>query len=268
MRNRAFVKVVLLGLFTFAFVPGLAGAASQGQDLTGMLASSAAERATAVSGAVINVSPASHDFGRVNVGGSSGNFDFTIQNIGDAQLNISAINHSNPSLGFSASAASLSIPAHSSTVLHTAYMPPSGSGGKSENVTIVSNADNGAFSVLLHGTANNAPTYTPAPNPSYDAFAYVEFTLGLSAHDGEGDLMSWSGSGLPVSAVLGKTSDTDSTGTSTASFDWTPNASDAGSHTITAHVSDGLITTNASFNVVVHADNRPPVANPGGPYNG
>ena len=52
MRNRAFLNVVLLGLLTFALAPGLAGAASQGQDLTGMLASSAAERAAAVSGPV------------------------------------------------------------------------------------------------------------------------------------------------------------------------------------------------------------------------
>src|SRR4026209_98998 len=107
MRNRAFLKVVLLGLLTFAFVPGLAGAASQGQDLTGMLASSAAERAVAVSGPIINVTPSSHDFGRVNVGSSSGNFDFTITNAGDATLNITSLNHSGS--GFSASAASLSL---------------------------------------------------------------------------------------------------------------------------------------------------------------
>src|SRR5882672_9744483 len=268
MRNRAFLKVVLLGLLTLAFVPGLAGAASQGQDLTGMLASSDAERATAVSGAVINVTAASHDFGRVNVGGSSPNFDFTIQNNGDAMLRISAVNHSSPTLGFSASAAADSVPAHSSAVLHTAYSPTSGSGGQSDNVTLVSNADNGSFSVLLHGIANNAPTFAPAPNPSYDAFAFVRFTVLISGHDSEGDLMSWSATGLPVGAVLGKTSDTDSTGTSTATFDWTPKASDGGVYTITVHVSDGLATTNASFNLTVHADNRPPVANPGGPYGG
>src|SRR2546422_2075058 len=99
MRNRAFLKVVLLGLLTFAFVPGLAGAASQGQDLTGMLASSAAERATAFSGPLISVTPTSHDFGRVNVGTSSGNFDFTVRNTGDATLTISAVNHSNASAG-------------------------------------------------------------------------------------------------------------------------------------------------------------------------
>src|SRR5256885_14600291 len=126
MRNRAFLKVVLLGLLTFAFVPGLAGAASQGQDLTGMLASSAAERATAVSGAVINVTPASHDFGRVNVGGSSGNFDLTINNTGEATLTISTITNSNSD--FSASAVSMSVPAHSSTTLHTSYHPTAGSG--------------------------------------------------------------------------------------------------------------------------------------------
>ena len=68
MRNRAFLKVVLLGLLTFALVPGLAGAASQGQDLTGMLSSSAAERATAVSPPLIDIQPSDFDFGRVNAG--------------------------------------------------------------------------------------------------------------------------------------------------------------------------------------------------------
>src|SRR6266550_7333694 len=112
MRNRAFLKVVLLGLLTFAFGPGLAGAASQGQDLTGMLASSAAERAIAVSGPIINVTPTSHEFGRVNVGTTSGTFDFTIQNnaTDGSTLHISAINHSGP--GFSASATSMTIVAH------------------------------------------------------------------------------------------------------------------------------------------------------------
>src|SRR6185503_19025416 len=133
MRNRAFLKVVLLGLLTFAFVPGLAGAASQGQDLTGMLSSSAAERAVAVSGPIISVTPSSHDFGRVNVGSSSGNFDFTVRNTGDATLTISSLGHSGS--GFTASAASLSLAPGASTLLHTAYSPVTGSGGQNDNVT-------------------------------------------------------------------------------------------------------------------------------------
>src|SRR6185503_8296410 len=109
MRNRAFLKVVLLGLLTFAFVPGLAGAASQGQDLTGMLSSSAAERAVAVSGPIIAVAPSSHDFGRVNAGGTSGNFDFTVSNnaTDGSTLHITSLTHSG--VNFTASASSLTI---------------------------------------------------------------------------------------------------------------------------------------------------------------
>src|SRR3954462_4832562 len=113
MRNRAFLKVVLLGLLTFAFVPGLAGAASQGQDLTGMLASSAAERAVAVSGPIISVTPSSHDFGRVNSGSSSGTFNFTVSNTGDATLNISGL--SGVSGGFSATLDATTLAAGGST---------------------------------------------------------------------------------------------------------------------------------------------------------
>src|SRR5437867_3393581 len=163
MRNRAFLNVVLLGLLTFALAPGLAGAASQGQDLTGMLASSAAERAAAVSGPVISVSPTAHNFGRVNVGGTSATFDFTIRNTGDATLTISALNHSNGTAGFNASAGTLprSITPGASAIMTTSYTP-NGSGPKSDNVTIVSNASNGNFLVLLQGTANNPP---PTANP-------------------------------------------------------------------------------------------------------
>src|SRR5215471_3956090 len=153
MRNRAFLKVVLLGLLTFAFVPGLAGAASQGQDLTGMLASSAAERAVAVSGPVISVAPHSNSFGRVNVGSSSGVFDFTISNVATdgSTLNVSSLTHSGP--GFAATPTSFSIPAGGSMLLHTQYAPTSGSGPQSDNVTINSDASNGPFTILLSGIA-------------------------------------------------------------------------------------------------------------------
>src|SRR6267378_4147157 len=210
MRNRAFLKVVLLGLLTFAFVPGLAGAASQGQDLTGMLASSAAERATAVSGPIINVTPTSHDFGRVNVGGSSGNFDFTISNnaTDGSTLHISALNHSGP--GFSASATSMTILAGGTATL------------QSDNVAIVSDASNGTFSVLLHGIANNAPVFNPALASDYNAPAFVNFSLTASATDQEGDGLSWSISSvppLPVGATFDGASGT---------LSWTPGSADAG----------------------------------------
>jgi len=262
MRNRAFLKVVLLGLLTFAFVPGLAGAASQGQDLTGMLASSAAERAVAVSGPIINVSPASHDFGRINVGSSSGNFDLTIQNnaTDGSTLHISAVNNSGT--GFSASASSLTIPAGGTAALHTAFAPASGSGAQSDNVQIVSDATNGAFSVLLQGVANNPPAFTPALASDYNASAFVAFSLTATATDPEGDPLSWSISSVPALPV-GATFNT-----ATGELDWTPGSADAGNYAVTITVSDGLDNTPGNFTLHVTSSNNPPVANPGGPYSG
>jgi len=259
MRNRAFLKVVLLGLLTFAFVPGLAGAASQGQDLTGMLSSSAAERAVAVSGPLISVSPASHDFGRVNSGSGSGNFDFTISNVGDATLTISSLGHSGSN--FTANAASLSIPAGGSTLLHTSYSAV-GSGAQSDNVTINSNANNGSFVVLLHGIANTAPVFSPALAADYSASAFVAFSLTASATDAEGDDIHWSIGSVP-SLPVGATFDGNS-----GALNWTPQASDAGDYAVTITVTDGLSSTPGSFTLHVTASNRPPVANAGGAYSG
>ncbi len=259
MRNSAFLKIVLLGLLTFVFVPGLAGAASQGQDLTGPLASSAAERATAVSGPVISVSPSSHNFGRVNVGATSGSFSFTISNTGDATLHISTVTHSGP--GFSATAGSLSVPAGLTTTLLTAYTA-SGSGPQSDNATIVSDATNGNFSVLLVGTANNAPVYSPPLAANYNAPAFLAFSLTASATDLEGDPLSWTIASVPALPV-GATFDG-----ATGTLSWTPGSADAGNYAVTITVTDGVASTPGNFTLQVTATNHPPVANAGGPYSG
>jgi PKD repeat protein len=260
MRNRAFLKVVLLGLLTFAFVPGLAGAASQGQDLTGMLASSAAERAVAVSGPIISVTPASHDFSRVNVGSSSGNFDFTIMNTGDATLNISSLSLVGDP-GFAGSAVSLSIPAGGSTLLHTSFTPAS-SGSKSTNLSINSNASNGTFSALLFGVGNTAPTFSPPLAASYNLSAHVAFSLTTSATDAEGDAVTYTIASVPALPV-GATFDGNS-----GAFSWTPNTADAGDYAVTVTASDGLASTPGTFTLHVTSTNNPPVANVGGPYSG
>src|SRR5947208_2991480 len=93
MSNRAVVRVALLGLLVFALAPGIAAAAGQGQDLTEMLASNAASQATAVSGPVIMVSPASLDYGVVN-NGSTRSLTLTIRNTGDATLHIASMVYS------------------------------------------------------------------------------------------------------------------------------------------------------------------------------
>ena len=262
MRNRAFLKVVLLGLLTFALAPGLAGAASQGQDLTGMLASSAAERATAASGPVISITPASRDFGRVNVG-VTGNFNFSVKNTGDATLTITAVNHSNPGVGFAASLGSLpvSLAPNGTATLMPSYTA-SGSGPHSDNVTLVSNANSGSPTILLLGTANNAPVFSPPLAANYSAAAFSAFSLTASATDAEGDLLSWTIGSVPALPV-GATFDG-----GTGTLDWTPNASDAGDYAVTITVSDGAASTPGSFGLHVTADNLKPTSNPGGPYFG
>src|SRR3990172_11598262 len=99
MRNHVFLKVALLGLLTFVLAPGIAGAAGQGQDLTGMLASSDAERAPAIvdpPGSKISVAPASVNFGIVNAGFSSGPYAVRITNTGNEVLDISSLSAPSP----------------------------------------------------------------------------------------------------------------------------------------------------------------------------
>ncbi|HEY2924484.1 MAG TPA: PKD domain-containing protein, partial [Candidatus Eisenbacteria bacterium] len=263
MRNRAFPGFVLLGLVTVAFLPGFADASGQGQDLAGMLASGAAERATAVSGPVIDISPPSHNFGRVNVGSSGGTFDFTVTNTGDADLHISGATESNPGTGFSLSSAVVpGTIAPGGTGLITVAWTAVGSGYVADNFLINCDATNGSFPILAYGMANNAPEFTPALLATYVADAFVPFSLTASAADPEGDLLDWSLTSLPVLPVG-------------ASFDHangtlalTPAPGDAGNYSVTINVADGLATTPGSFTLQIRALNSPPVANPGGPYKG
>src|SRR5258705_7088145 len=218
-----------------------------------------AVRATAVSGPAIEVSPTSHDFGRVNVGSSSPAFDFTISNSGDADLHISGLTPSDAAAGFTADAGALpaTIAPGGSRTLSSSFVPV-GSGPQSDNLAVVSDAGSGFFTIVLAGVANNAPVFNPALASTYSAVAFVPFTLTATADDPEGDELSWSVTGLPLGATFDG---------STGTLDW-PNPGPAGSHPMSISVSDGIATSSASFTVTVTADNSPPTANPGGPYNG
>ena len=219
-----------------------------------------AVRATAVSGPFIDVSPAFHDFGRVNVGESSGEFDFTLSNTGVGTLNISSLDHTAP--GFTMSAPPASIPEGGSVVLHASYAPQSGSGRQTDFVTIHCDAVNGNFIVLLVGTANNPPFFDPALAPEYDAYAFFPFSLTASATDPEGDALTWALTSVPP-LPIGATFD----GTNGA-LAWTPEFVDGGDYAVTITVSDGLTTIPSAFMLRAHAENRPPVAVPNGPYQG
>jgi len=72
MPTRSTLSVVFFAILAVASVPGTAAAADRARDFAGEVAANAAARAVAVSGPIISVSPASHDFGRVNAGDSGG----------------------------------------------------------------------------------------------------------------------------------------------------------------------------------------------------
>ena len=257
MLRRPLLKVIPLIVPILALVPGIAGAA---QDLAAQLATQAAARAVAVSGPLISISPGSHSFGRVNVGTSGGSFDFTVTNPGDADLHISAAVESNPGTGFTATIPGTIAPG--GTGLLTVTWTSTGSGGVTDNFSVQSDAANGPFVILVFGTANNPPQFTPPLQSTYFADAFTPFSLTASAVDPEGDAMDWSLTStppLPVGASFDHTN---------GALTWTPDPGDAGSYAVTISVTDGLATTAGPFTLQVRANDRPPVANPGGPYSG
>jgi PKD domain-containing protein/putative Ig domain-containing protein/flagellar hook capping protein FlgD/HYDIN/CFA65/VesB family protein len=252
------VRVIVLAL-SFHLVATAAAFASAGQDAR--LSSGLAARATAVSGPVISLSVSYHDFGRLNAGTSSGTFDITITNTGDAPLTIFALSHTKPGAGFEASIGSLpvTIPPEGSTLLTTSYTA-AGSGPVSDNVIIDSDAVNGDIPALLQGVSNTPPFFDPALASEYSATAFVAFSLTAGATDSEDDAMSWSIASvppLPVGATFEGT---------TGVLSWTPNPSDAGDYAVTITVDDGLAHTDGSFTLHALVTNNPPTADPGGPY--
>jgi hypothetical protein len=250
MRNRAFLKVALLGLLAVALVPGLAMASPAA------LSSESAARAAAVSGPIIFVSPLSNDFGTVNVGACSGPFIFTISNNGDADLNLSSVTSS--SGDFSAVVGSMGpIPPMGSTTLSVDFCPTMG-GPLMGTVDIMSDATNDPHvSVIVSGNGNTAPMLDPIGDKS--AFAFVNLSFDVTASDAEGDALDFSVLGLPVGATFDAGS---------GHFSWTPGPADAGAHPLTFAVSDGFASDSESITITVSAGNNPPVSNPGGPYQG
>ncbi|HEU4723731.1 MAG TPA: PKD domain-containing protein [Candidatus Eisenbacteria bacterium] len=246
MRNRASLKVALLGLLALALVPGLAMASPAA------MSSESAARATAVSGPVISVSPLSYDFGVVNVG-SSASFCFTVSNTGDATLNLSSVSSSDAAFSSSASG---SIPAGGSMMACVSFTPSAG-GPASGMMTFNSDASNGSFSVNVSGAGNTAPILDPIGDRSGNAF--VNLSIDANASDAEGDVLTFGIVGLPVGATFD---------TNSGLFSWTPGAADAGSYPVTFSVSDGLLSDSEAITITISAGNAPPVANPGGPYQG
>jgi hypothetical protein len=274
MRNRAFLNVVLLGLLTFALVPGLAGAASQGQDLTGMLSSSAAERATAVSPPLIDITPSDYDFGRVNVG-SGGSFSFTVTNLGEETLDLTGYAESNPGMGFMVTLPAPIDPGMFDYIVvdYTAV----GSGLIEDNISIFSNDPiHPTRDLHVRARANNAPSFTGCPGSlSVDAyfalhhvFAATDPEISADPDDPGNDNLNWlfaSSPTLPL-GVSGPTFDTN-----TGTLDWTPMSNAAGTYDVTVIVDDGFGGSSATcgpFTLTVTSTNQLPTAVTDGPYVG
>lgn len=259
MRNRAFLKVVLLGLVTLAFAPGLAAAAGQGADLTEMLASSAATRATAVSPPLINATPSVLNCGVVDAPGVSAPQTLTIKNVGEQPLDVMSIEVSPLGSPFTTSFPLLGVtiqPGISS--FFDVFFTANDAGQYSASLIIHSNAANGDFTVGATGDGNVGPVIDPIADFNINAFTNVNFTV--MATDGDDDQLVFSmDSDLPPGATFLA---------ATQVFDWTPNATNGGSFTATFTATDGRLSDTEEVNFTVTVTNRPPTANAGGSYIG
>jgi hypothetical protein len=260
MRNRASLRVVLLGLLTFALLPGVAVAAGQGQDLTEMLASNAAAHATAVSGPIITVTPVAMDFGIVDKN-TTASLPIQICNTGDAFLNVFNVTFSDPAYSFPVVAGGLtpgvcSIPGN----LMVNFTPLDGLAHPA-TMTIVSDASNGTQVIALNGQGNAAPVLNPIGDKSASAFTTLSFMVTANDLDDTVDdvLIFSMSAGLPPSATFD---------TGSGAFSWTPSAAEAGTYSVTFGVTDGRLTDSETINIMVNVTNEPPVANAGGTYFG
>ena len=260
MRNRAFLKVALLGLLTLALAPGYAAAAGQGQDLTEMLASTAAVHATAVSGPIISASPLSFDFGVVNKGDVSPGAVLTISNIGDTDCNVSSVSSSDPAFHVGPSGP-FSVANGGSQMVSVTFAPTDGN-AHSGTISIVSDASNGTVSVNVSGQGNSAPTLDPVGNKTVAALENLSFTLTGSDNDDTFDdpLSFTMSAGLPPGPTFDAT---------TGVFSWTPTEGDVGSYNVTFCITDGRLTDCEGIQITVTAaTNHDPIANAGGSYSG
>ncbi len=97
---------------------------------------------------------------------------------------------------------------------------------------------------------NLAPVLAAIGNKSVAENAALSFTV--SATDPDGNSLAYSASGLPSGASFN---------TSTRTFSWTPNASQAGSYTVNFSGTDGSLTDSEAVTITVANVNRAPVLN-------
>jgi PKD repeat protein len=240
-------------MLALAIGPGMAAAGDAGYDGRARLSEAAASRAEAISGPIISIQPVHLDFGIVTIG-TTETRDYTVQNSGDADLEISDILISNPQITTNAPVPMTLGPGGS--FVATAVFTPTG-GTLDGTLEVRSNATNGAFTIVARGQGNTAPVIDPVGPISEIAWIPLQFTV--RATDLEGDPISLSADGLPQGATFDDVS---------GAFSWTPTADDAGVHTVMITASDGHASSTLAITITVTVLNHPPVADPGGPYAG
>jgi len=218
------------------------------------MSSESAVRATTVSGPAISISPLSHDFGTVNVGSCSSTFDFTINNTGDADLNLSSVVSSSPAFTLTTSA---SVAGPGGAITMSVQFCPTSDGAQSGTITVTSDATNGSSAVNVSGSGNTAPVLDFIADQT--GFAFVNLAFDVSATDAESDPITYGVTGLPVGATFD---------TNTGHFSWTPGAADAGVYSLTFSATDGFASDSQAMTITITGGNNPPVSNPGGPYSG
>jgi PKD repeat protein len=209
------------------------------------------------SGAVIAVSPLSHDFGKVNVGTVAA-FDFAVSNTGDAPLTIAGAASTDPQ--YTASFGSITVAPGGSTLMTVAYAPSANTPAPAA-ITIASDATDPHYIVNVDGRGNTAPVLAfSVPSPAA-LNAFVPFTLQVTGTDAELDAVTYThpvASELPVGATFD---------VNTGLFQWTPGLSDGGTYTLTICGTDGHATSCEPYTLTVTADCMPPIADPDGPYS-
>ncbi len=226
-------------------------AASLELEASSRLSSVAAARASATSGPVLQVIPLLLDF-HVVTQGDSKTLPFEIWNTGGTELHVLSITSSSPEV-VTDIVPPIVVPAGESVLGAATYTP--GSAILDASLDFTSDSSLGAYRVLARGQMNLPPTFGSPVAIAVLAGQTVGFQL--TAGDPDGDPLIFGADLLPDGASLN---------TETGAFVWVTDAGDRGTHAVDFWVFDGFVKVSATTEIVV--ENRPPVADPGGPYFG